>query len=136
MKLLNTIGLLALFLSTTAFAQQPAIYKEAPKQGLLGCDLNTELTVEGDLVINGPGAPHLIISKVEGKELPKPVDLPLTFPHSKLHVVLRGFEYAEEHKGIGIQNWKVSGELSYTLAFSFKEAFAPVHLKLEPDKIP
>ena len=96
--------------------QLPAATENPPKDGLLGYELHTPLTVEGYC----PNPPRkdtyqaLIVQKVNGKTLAKPVridieniDPPPNLP-ANTPVILKGYENAEDRKGVTIKDWKIA----------------------------
>jgi hypothetical protein len=111
----------------------PAATENPPKDGLLGFELHTPLIVEGYC----PDAPRkdvyqtLIIQKVNGNMLKSPVRIlienvnpPPNLP-ANAPLVLKGYENAQDRKGVTIKDWKIVAVGYWAILFHLTEVISP-----------
>jgi len=114
-------------------AKEPKRLLEAlPKQGLLGYEFNTELTVEGDFILEGPGDRYFRVTTVNGKKLTDPIDLPVSFPQLQIHATLKGVEFADDHKLVGVKDWRIAAKEVYEPTFSIRQILQADRIELKP----
>jgi hypothetical protein len=108
-----------------------------PKDGLLGYELHTPLTVEGHC----PYEPRkdvyetLIIQKVNGKTLDTPIKILIEnvniFLPAKTPLTLKGYENAEDRKGVTIKDWKIVAVSYWGIFFHVTEVVSPPNFQLK-----
>ena len=124
------ITAMAMFCPAPLSATEPP-----PKSGLLGYELHTPLTVEGYC----PYEPRkdvyetLIVEKVNGKTLDKHVKILIenlnVFLPAKTPLVLKGYENAEDSKGVTIKDWRIVAVNYWGIFFHLTEVVSPPKTK-------